>query len=141
VSTRFRILALCVVALATASGCRSAPGSAPGGSATQSGSDIEMTPIFESKRPYPHHLTYYLSSLEQEGDTVTIYMHIMNGYSRQLNGVTLWITVLGRNGERHNAHQHPMGPMRPQSTDHVAFEIPGIPFRVDDLQVGVQVAP
>ena len=115
-----------------------APGTAGG---NPSASAIAITPIFESKRPYPHHLTYYLFELEQRGDEVTVYLDIMNGYSRFLNGVTIWITLLDRDGERYGAFQHPMGSMRPQSTDHVVVEIPGVPFRADDLEVGVQVAP
>ena len=130
------------VALGAAWGaCTSTPTPPPGSSSGLAGSDIGMTRIFESKRPYPHHLTYYLASLEQEGDEVTLYLDIMNGFSRYLNGVTLWITLLSETGERSDAYEHPMGPMRPQSTDHAIFEVSGVPFPVDDLEVGVQVNP
>ncbi len=125
-----RRLVLALGLLSAALGCAN-----PGAS-----TDIELVPIFESERPYPHHFTYYLNELTQTGNDVRVYMDFINGYSRSINGVSVWITLLGASGEQ-RVHQHPVGPMSPQETEHLIFKVENVLFPVDDIQVGVLVTP
>ncbi len=100
----------------------------------------QVMPIFESKRIHSMHLTYYLASIEQEGDEVTIDLDLSNGFGHFLGAVTTWVTFYGADGES-LAHGVAVGPMAPHATHRVVFEVEGVEFAVDDIQVGVQVSP
>lgn len=132
--------ALCTALAWTA--CSGAPppparGSAP--RAERPTKDLDIQPIFRSNRPRPHHLTYYLASIDQEEDEVTIDMDLTNGYGRSISSLSVWITLLGPSRERH-MHHHPVARMAPHSTLHIITEAKDVTFVVKDIEVGVHVS-
>lgn len=101
---------------------------------------MDVMPIFRSNRVRPQQVTYYLASIEQESETVTVDFDLSNGFSRFLGAVTTWVTLRGANGES-LAHAHPVGPMAPHVTHHLIVRVPEVAFRVEDVELGVQIAP
>lgn len=100
----------------------------------------DVTPIFRSQRQRPMHVTYYMASIEQEEGEVTIDLDLSNGFGHRLGAVTTWVTLHGEDGES-LAHPHAVGPMAPHATHRVILQVKGVEFTVDDVEVGVQIAP
>lgn len=101
---------------------------------------MDVVPIFQSNRVRSMHVTYYLASIEQEDDTVTVDLDLTNGFGRFLGAVTAWFTLHGENGEA-AYHAYPVGPMAPHATHRVIVKVKDVDFTVEDLEVGVQIAP
>ncbi len=135
---RIGLAAAGAVLLATAVGGFGCAEPIPPGQVRDTTGDV--MPIFESNRIHSMHLTYYLASLEQEGDEVTIDLDLSNGFGHFLGAVTTWVTFFGADGES-LAHSHAVGPMAPHATHLLVVEVEGVEFAVDDIEVGVQVSP
>ena len=99
---------------------------------------LRTAPIAESKRERAGHITYHLASLRQEGDRVTIDLDLTNGFGRSLLSVTVWINLLGAEGETQLV-RHPVGPVGEHRTERVFMVAREVPFQVKDFEVSVQV--
>lgn len=100
----------------------------------------DVVPIFASQRLRSMHVTYYLASIDQEEDEVTVDLDLSNGFGHFLGSVTTWVTLRGENGES-LAYPQAVGPMAPHATHRVVVQVKGVEFKVEDLEVGVQIAP
>ena len=100
----------------------------------------DVMPIFRSNRVRSMHVTYYLASIKQESSVVTVDFDLTNGFGHFLTAVTAWVTLRGANGESID-HAHPVGPMAAHATHRVILQVEEVDFTVDDLEVGVQIAP
>ena len=99
---------------------------------------VPTIPITRSERERPNKITYYLASMTQKEDRVVIDMDLMNGLARGFQAVTVWVTLLGSQGEKHRV-PYALGPLGPHAQDHVVVKAEGITYLVDDIQVGVQL--
>ena len=98
---------------------------------------INAVPITRSNRERPNSVTYYLASITQKEDRVIVDMDILNGHSRSFQFVTLWVTLIGADGEKAIV-EHPMGPLGQHRHDHVVVSSRGVPFSVEDVAVSIQ---
>ncbi len=128
------VLATCLVALVVGlSGCDTRR---PGGYRPQQ--RVPTVPITRSERERPNKITYYLASMTQKEDRVVVDMDLMNGLGRGFQSVTVWVTLLGSQGEKYRV-PYALGPLGPHAQDHVIVKAEGITYLVDDIQVGVQL--
>lgn len=76
--------------------------------------------------------------MTQKETQVTIDLDLLNGMSRGYQAVTVWITLLGTQGEKQRV-SYVLGPMGAHAQDHVLVKAEGITFVVDDVEVGLQL--
>lgn len=114
-------------------------GCQPEGPSYRRDRNVRAIPIARSNRERANKITYYLASVEQKGDRVIVDMDVTNGHSTQFRNATLFVTLLGTNGESY-LHRHPLGPLGQHNTDHAVFRVKDIPFEVDDVTVAIQLS-
>ena len=99
---------------------------------------VATVPITRSERERPNKITYYLASLTQKQERVVVDMDLMNGMGRGFSSCTVWVTLLGPQGQKQRV-SYPLGPLGPHAQDHIVIKTEGIVFPVDDIAVGVQL--
>lgn len=99
---------------------------------------VPTLPIARAERERPNKITYYLASMTQKDEQVIIDLDLLNGMARGFQSVTVWVTLLGTQGEKQRV-SYILGPMGPHAQDHVIVKADGITFAVDDLEVGLQL--
>ena len=99
---------------------------------------IPTLPITRSERERPNKITYYLASMTQREEQVVLDMDLMNGMSRGFQSCTVWVTLLGSQGQKQRI-SYPLGPLGPHAQDHVIVKAENVGFQVDDISVGVEL--
>ena len=85
---------------------------------------MPTVPITRSERERPNKITYYLASMTQKDERVVVDLDLMNGLGRGFSAVTVWVTLLGPQGEKHRV-PYPLG-----------FYSRGLDGRIDDPEAG-----
>lgn len=113
-------------------GCADSPSYRP------STRNLNAIPIAPSERERPGNITYNLSSLEQEGDTVALDLDLTNGSGQSFSFSTVWITLLAADGKK-RMHQHPLGPFGAHRTERIATRVRNVPFEVKNITLAIQL--
>ncbi len=99
---------------------------------------VPTVPIGRSERERPNKLTYYLASVTQKENVVLVDMDVLNGHGRGFQFITVWVTLLGTEGEKYEV-PYAMGGIAAHSQQHVVVKAKEIPFQVADVSVALQI--
>ena len=99
---------------------------------------IPTVPISRSERERPNQLTYYLASVSQEEDVVFVDLDVLNGHGRGFTFITVWVMLLGTEGEKYEV-PYAMGGVAAHSQQQVVLKAKNITFQVADVSVALQI--
>jgi len=130
--TGVRLVALGIAVALGAPGCADSPSYRP------STRNLNAIPIAPSDRERAGNITYRVSSLKQDGDTVALDIDLMNGSGQSFSFSTLWITLLAADGKK-RMHQHPIGPFGAHRTERINTRVRNVHFEVATMTLAIQI--
>ncbi len=109
-----------------------------GGSSYRPRERVPTVPLRQSDRERSNAITYYLASITQKGPVVLVDLDLMNGHSRGFSFITVWITLIGTQGEKQQI-SHAIGQVGPHEQHHVIARAKNVVFEVASIEVGAQI--